>query len=319
MPPVITLLEDLLLVGDFDAMASLTSVLTAATGSESSQARRQHANAAVERLVGGSMMRHLAVHLATIDDAQFERVKTMCTSMGEVVVRPIAETLAIDIAERARDRLTAILVAFGSVARRQVERLKGSDNPAVRRTALNLLRELGGQEALPELTELLNDRSPQIQREAVRAILNIGSDRAFEIIQQALTTGSEASRGAIMKSVAAARDERAAPMLAYILGHTDYRGAQASIYLSAIEALGALRDPQAVQALKDALFRGDWWAPRRTAALRGAAASALSRIGTAEALDVLEQGLASGPRGVRSAVRPHLAKARARRGVEAKT
>jgi hypothetical protein len=319
MTPVVALLEDLLLVGDFEAVASLTAELTTVTGPDSSPARRDKAKRAIDSLTSGSLVRHMTTHLGGIDDASFERIKALCLSLGEGLVTPITESLATDINERARDRLTAVLVAFGPAARRQVERLKSSDSPAVRRTALNLLRELGGQEALPELTELLNDRSAQIQREAVRAILNIGSDSAFEVLQRALISGTEQTRGTIMKSLSAARDERSAPMLSYIISHVDHKGPHQSLYVSAIEAPGALKDPQAVSALKDALYRGEWWAPRRTAALRSAAATALARIGSPDAIDVLEHGLSSGSRGVKTAVRPHMAKARARRDTEVKT
>jgi HEAT repeat protein len=191
--------------------------------------------------------------------------------------------------------------------------MKASDNPAVRRTALYLLQEFGGQEALPELKELLNDSSPQIQREAVRAILSIGTEKAFQVLHQALTTGSLHSRDAIMKSLSAVRDDRAAPMFAYLLAHVDHKGGLGEVYLGAIEGLGHSRDPAGVVPLKDALYRGEWWAPRRTSALRAAAAAALARIGTADAFDVLEEAATAGPRGVRSAVKPLIESVRARR------
>ena len=87
-----------------------------------------------------------------------------------------------------------MLIAFGAAGRREVERLKSSPNPAVRRTAIFLLREFGGSEALPELTELLNDRSaadparggprhPQPRHRTAR----------FEVLQQALTERHRAS------------------------------------------------------------------------------------------------------------------------------
>ena len=47
-------------------------------------------------LVAGPMMRHVVTHLASIDDAQFERVKAMCVSLGEVLVRPLAEALSVE-------------------------------------------------------------------------------------------------------------------------------------------------------------------------------------------------------------------------------
>jgi len=306
MSPVVRTLEDLLLVGDFDASLSLIDVIAASTSGGGTQERRQHAMIAIDMIVAGPMMQHIVIHLATVDDSQFERVKTMCLQFGEVLVRPLAEALAAEQRSRPRERLTAILVAFGAVARRQIERLKNSANAAVRRTAIQLMRQFGGSEALPELTELLDDTEPQVQREAVRAILNIGTDKAFQVLQQALASGSAQSRDAIMQSIGSVRDERATPLVAYILRNVDHRRLT-SVYLRAIEQLGALKDPEAVQPLAEAFKKpGEWWAPRRTSALRAAAAAALARVGTTEAFAVLEEAVTNGPRGLRNAARPHL-------------
>ncbi|MGH9142755.1 MAG: hypothetical protein ACRD2I_16610, partial [Vicinamibacterales bacterium] len=136
MKPLVGLIEDLLLVGDFDAAAELISVLVGEGGGTGSKARRQVALTAIDVLIAGSMMRHVTTHLATIDGAQFERVKAMCVSLGEVLVRPLAEALSVEERPGTRERLTVILLAFGSVGRRTIERLKNSQNPAVRRTAI---------------------------------------------------------------------------------------------------------------------------------------------------------------------------------------
>ncbi len=258
------------------------------------------------------MMRNIVTHLATMEEAQFERVKAMCLSLGEVVVKPLAEALSIEERARPRQRLTAILLAFGAVGKRTAERLKSSPNPAVRRTAIYLLREFGGSDALPDLTELLDDNEPQVQREAVRAILNIGTEQSYQVLEKALASGTERSREAIMQAVIGMRDERATPLFTYIVRHVSHRGPLVEVYLRAIEALGALRDPEAIPPLKEALYRGEWWAPRRNTVLRSAAAEALARIGTAEAQAVLTEAASSGPRGVRTAVRPHLNSARSR-------
>ena len=296
MKPVVGLLEDLLLVGDFDAAIEVLAVLVGEAGNTAtaSTARRQHATTAIDLLIAGAMMRHITTHLATIEELQFERVKAMCVSLGEVLVRPLAEALSVEERPRTRERLTAILLAFGSVGRRTIERLKNSQNPAVRRTAIHLMRQFGGSDALPDLTELLDDAEPQVQREAVRAILNVGTDAAYRILEQALTSGTTRSRDAIMQSIGLVRDERATPLFAYILRHVDHRGALAPVYLRAIESLGALRDPGGIAPLRDALYKGEWWAPRRTSALRRAAAAALARIGTPDALRRARRGGGAG-------------------------
>jgi HEAT repeat protein len=216
--------------------------------------------------------------------------------------------LSVEESGRTRERLTAILIAFGAVGRRTVERLKTSQNPAVRRTAIYLMRQFGGSEALPDLTDLLNDAESQVQREAVRAILNIGTEKAYRVLEQALATGTERSRDAIMQSISVLRDERATPLFAYILRHVDHRRLT-STYLRAIESLGAMRDPEGIVPLAEALRKGEWWAPRRSAALRVASAGALARIGTPEAFSALEEAAAESRR-IRAAARPFLARGR---------
>jgi HEAT repeat protein len=61
-----------------------------------------------------------------------------------------------------------------------------------------------------------------------------------------------------------------------------------------------------VEALKEALQRGDWMAPLRTRRTRASAAQALRRIGTSAAVTVLREASARGSRGVRAAARAEL-------------
>jgi HEAT repeat protein len=307
--PVIAQIEDLLLVGDFDAAATLVVVLNESAGPGAAAARRRAARAALERLASGPVIGHIVSHLGTIDELQFARLKTICLSMGDALVRPLAEALSTEERGGARERLAALLIAFGSTGRHAVERLKQSPNPAVRRTAVYLLREFGGNDALPELAALLDDAEPQVQREAVRAILNIGTEAAYQILHQAISTGHASSREAIMQTVSLVRADQATPLFAYILAHSDHRGPLRATYVRAIESLGALRDPSAIAPLEAVLYRGEWWAPRRTAALRSAAAIALARIGTPAAVDILREAERAGSRRLRAAVRRALARA----------
>ncbi len=309
--PLLMLLEDLFLVGDFEAAQSLLAALhdeAAATPGGGSPALGP---AVTTRLLTPPTMRHLVGHLGTIEPPQFERVRQICLLLGEQLVTPLAEALAAEERTRTRERLTELLIGFGRIGRQHVEQLKSSANPAVRRTAIYLLREFGGSEALPELAELLDDAEPGVQRDAVRAILNIGTDHGYRVLEQALEGGTPRSRDAIMHALGS-RDERATPLLVYIVEHVDHRGALQWVYIRALELLGQARDPESVPALTAALHRGEWWAPRRTKALRSVAAAALARVGTAAAIEALGQAAANGSRGVRRVAAPHLDTARHR-------
>jgi len=72
--------------------------------------------------------------------------------------------------------------------------------------------------------------------------------------------------------------------------------------------LGSFGGPDAVEALKEALHRGDWLAPMRTRRTRAAAAQALRRIGDTAAVAALRESSSRGPRGVRSAAKAELKK-----------
>lgn len=299
-------IEDLLLVGDFEAALRLVEVLVREASPEGDGARQSAAAAAIERLANGSMLRSQTIDFRSIDDQAFEVVKKICGAIGPLLVPPLAEALSTEENTRARQRLTAVLLGFGAAGKRSVERLKNSANAAVRRTAVYLMREFGGSEALPDLTTLLDDAEPPIQREALQAILAIGTDSAYQVLQQALASGTERTRNSLMLALIAMRDKRAAPLFGYIVQHVDHRGVLRDVYLRSVEALGALRDESSVEVLKEALYRGEWWTPFRTAKLRATVVTALKRIGTTAAIDVLRRAAEEGPRGVRAAARAEL-------------
>lgn len=270
-----------------------------------------HAEAAlgVERLLEESRMRHVVLAIRQADERDLPVVARFCHTLGPQAMRPLAEALVVEEHARAVRRLREVLLGFGAAGRAYANELRNSANPNVRRTAIELLRAFGGDEALPDLAELLDDAEPQVQREALRAIVQIGTDEAYATLHQALSSGSARSREAIMHALGGLRDTRAAPLFSYMLRNTSYRGALEAVYCAAVESLGHLRagDPESLDALRAVLYRGDWWAPRRTARLRQAAAAALRAVGTPEAEVILNEAVAAGPAGTRRAARAALA------------
>jgi HEAT repeat protein len=306
--PVVAHIDDLVLLGDFESAVPLAQALASSAESGAPAGRRPVAGAALERLATGHLMDHLVGHLRTIDDEVFEHVKALCHAIGAPVIRPLAEALAAEDRGRAFRRLTDVLVSFGSRGRDAVEQLKNSANPAVRRTAIYLLRAFGGNDALPELAPLLDDADVNVQREAIRAIVTIGTTEAYALLERGLTGGSERSRDAILSALGGMRDERALPLFLHIVGRREYRRTARKVYVSALEVLGSMGGADAIAGLTRALDEGEWWAPFRTAAIRTAAAAALRQAGTPEAMAALQTAASDGSRGVRNAARQQLAR-----------
>jgi len=294
------------LLGDIVPAQTLLNILVAERSDEGRAPLRPIAESILNKLAAGQIVRHIVFHLRKADDAAVEAFNRLCHTIGPSVVRPLAMGLASEENNRAIRRLRELLLAFGAAGRQSVEQLKHSPNPAVRRMAIDLLRVFGGSEALPELASMLDDADPQVQRESIRAIVQIGTDDAFAVLQQALVGGS-ASRDTILQQLIGLRDDKAVPLLCYVLNHTSPRGKMTDVHVQIIDALGSLTvHPESTRTLRTILHRSDWWAPLRTTALRQASASALRQIGRPETLAILEDAATHGSRGVRAAARRYL-------------
>jgi HEAT repeat protein len=156
---------------------------------------------------------------------------------------------------------------------------------------------------------MLGDSDPQVQRESIRAIVQIATPEAYAVLEQAIVAGGESSQ-AMMRELIDLRDDRAIPVLCHAIQHTRPRGRLVHLHAAIVESLGGLSAcSESTEALKHALYAGNWWAPLRTAALRKAAAVALRRLGTSEATAILQEAVDRGSRGVRAAARVEAAAA----------
>jgi hypothetical protein len=268
-------------------------------------ARVGGAKGSLERLGRGPTIRVAAKEMRTSDETLYARFKKLSHAIGPAAIPPLAEALSAEQDARSRRRLSDILVEFGSAGRESVQQLMNAASWEVRRTAAFLLREFGGAEGLKELVPLLTDNEPLVQREAIQALVLNGTDAAAQILLQALTSAGGRPRQMLIGELGSMRDERAAPLFCYLVRNLD-RKALPMVYASSIEALGSFGGPDAVDALKTALHRGEWTAPLRTRRERAAAAQALRKIGNTAAVGVLQDASAKGTRGVRSAARAEL-------------
>jgi HEAT repeat protein len=222
--------------------------------------------------------------------------------LGPELVMPLVSAIGTEESRLAVRRVKDVLIGFGSAALEPAKSLRDSPNPAVRRAAIEVLQAVGGENALGDLQTLLADDDPHVQREALRAVIRIGSREAYAMLEKALTDGEERAREAIMHTIGSFNDERAAPLLVHILEHTSHKGRSEAAYVSALEALGRSgADPRGIAALRQALYRGEWWAPARNTRLRAAAARALHATASPAGDAVLEEASHDGPRGVRQA------------------
>ena len=254
------------------------------------------------RLRDGSLMKHVILVIRQSRDDEVTTISGFCRALGPTVIKPLADALAVEQGSAVK-RFRDVLLSFGAAGRDYVDELRGSANPTVRRTAVELLRAFGGAEALPDLEALIGDAEPAIQREGSRAIMQIGTE-AYATLAGVIKSAMQ-TRSTIMQVLSSSHDERAALPFIYILDHTDHRGAFEAVYRLAWNR-SASGDSSSVDALKKVLYRGEWWAPGRTRRLREAAATALRACGSPASQQALETAAHHGPGGVRRAARAAL-------------
>lgn len=304
-------IEQLVLVGDLAPAQDLLDTVLHVSRDQASPfaaAARDGVNA----LASGEVMTNVLLFIRQAEDAELPRVTRFCLSLGKSVVNGLVDALLIEDGARTIRRLREVLMSFGSAARARIAELCTSPNPSVRRTAVELVRAVGGAETLSLLLKLLDDEELQVQRDALRAIVQMGTDEAFIALRDALTSGPPRTRDMITGALNTLRDERAAPLFAFIVRQRQTGGRHEKTYLAALEALGALRlsDEATLSTLRDATAVGHWWNPFQAKRLRVAAVKALRHIGSAEAFAVLQAVAQSGPFGAKGAARAALTGAR---------
>ncbi len=295
------LIDTLLREGGFSHARRLLDPIMQMAGAADGGDIRPQAQELLDRLAGGRAFKRGLTQAGKADEAAFDDLSQMCVRLGAAVIPSVAEALAGEQDAKGRKRLRGVLMDFGDEAIASMHELMQSPSPDVRRTALLLLRELGGAEALDAIEPMLTDSDPKLQRQALRSMLVIREDRAHGRLLR-LITEDAAAGDALTDELSTVRDDRAAPLCGHLVTQLDHR-THTELYLSAIEALGRLGDPDQVAPLKVALYRSEWWAPVRTKALRVAAAEALRKIGGPAAAAILREAANGGPRGVRAVAR----------------
>lgn len=299
-------LEQRTMTGEVSAAARVAESL-AATATGDRQDLRQPAERVLEQLASSSFARHVTGLLRKASEADSASITRLCHTVGPVMVKALAEALATEGHVPTIRRLKDVLIGFGAAGRHAVEPLRSATNPAVRRTAIDLLRLFGGNDALRELTAMLTDADPQVKQDSIRAIVQIGTREAYAVLERACAADDQ-TRTIVVAELVSLRDPKTIPPLCHALTTSPVTGATAAQHEAIIEALASLRaHPDSTVALQTALYRGVWWAPRRTARLRQAAARGLRRLGSPDAKDVLEDAARSGDRGVRKAAAAELA------------
>ncbi len=153
----------------------------------------------------------------------------------------------------------------------------------VRAEAAEALGQIGGTGASPALKKALRDSTVSVRAAAVRALGKLKDKTAVSEFRRLLHDPGNTTRAYAAEALGIMQDKKSVPDI--ITTSLNYEDSYVRGY--AAEALGSIADKSAVAALIDHLSDDDLWFTGKR--VSDAAADALVRIGTPEALAVVEE------------------------------
>jgi len=167
------------------------------------------------------------------------------------------------------------------------------------RNVVFVLGHIGGPAVGPLLQTVSRHPEPRVRRQLVQALGALAPEVRGPMLIQQLDTRDPQLLAATLNILTRDRDPRTARAILACIAAPDFDSRGEDNQRALFNALGEVADDAAVPALEALLNKGGWFA-RRTLQ-RVAAARTLRRIGTPQAMAVLEAGARAHSEAVRSA------------------
>ncbi len=294
------LVDDLLMSGDFANSALVLRELRKASERKIAQAAMR---AALTTVGESAALREAATMLSDFDQATLDTFAECCESIGPVSARALYPALQseTDTAEYARAR--DLVRQFGAAAVPYIAPLADDNRWFVQRNAAAMLGSTKSPDAVPALQSLLRRSDPRVLRQAVGALAGIDDPAAARAVQMALRAASGPARTAVVEALVAEKDPRVIPMLIRILGESDPFGEDHQTVLDTLDAVRQLADDRAVDAVAAVMRRKKLFTRKKARAVKLASVEALMAIRTPEARSALDDAARTGDRLLKRVIR----------------
>ncbi len=287
--------EDLLLAGDYDSALAVARSL-AAHATDPNGVAGSGARVALDGLVNTAAFHETVDYFGDMEDANADVFGSVCAAVGPAATDALRRLLESEALTPGRARATAAIKAYGARGVSRLAPLVASPHWYVQRNAAELLGEIAVPDAVPLLQPLLRGGDPRVTQAAVRALSAINDPSAARSVHTVLRAATGELRRAVVNALVAERDPRVVPLLGRILDESDALGADHSIVLETLGAVGLLGGDQAVPAVDRIMRTTRWFARARVRAVKTASLATLRQIGTATATTAVSRAGVDGDR-----------------------
>lgn len=207
-------------------------------------------------------------------DVTREAIKSLKVLNDPIVIRPLMLVGLSDPSLHAQ--AMEAVIEFGDAGLSELLEIVESRNPLTSGDAVTALGRIGARQAVPSLLMLLDHADTRLRVKTVEALGRLGDRSALARIVGLLSDSDETVQLSAVQAVQKVPDRRAAKPIMAILRRTQ----NAELRRQSVMALAATGSEKVVPTLTDLLADAD-------ANLKKTIAEALSRVGSAEAAEIL--------------------------------
>ncbi len=166
------------------------------------------------------------------------------------MMTPLLDALNEEKNSSQRKFYLSILTYMGKGILPEAVRRLEDERWYVVRNMIYLIRECNGKEHVKKVRALIKHKHKKIRLEALKTLLHFGTIDAFSYLKLFLTGKDPEIKEQAIGLSGACRIKKAVPYLLEILEKRDLLGADLNYRLLAIDALGKIGDPSAIDTLK---------------------------------------------------------------------
>jgi hypothetical protein len=253
--------------------------------------RRQAAQETLTLLAREEMIDFLVMSLCQKGNSREsrERLLSLASCFKGKIEKSLMHHLAEETDSQSRKILGNALVRLGATASPVLIEYLRDPRWFVVRNAIGILGEIRDQQTTGQLSPMLAHEDLRVRRETVRALTKIGGRSAEGTLLAILQSEDQETRRQAILSLGALKCTAALPALLELATRRDGKGRLLDEKKEAVNALGQIGSSEALPQLKTILKRRRFWFGSRDDELRAAAALALGKIGSPDALALLHQ------------------------------
>ncbi len=229
----------------------------------------------------------LKEYWSNIDASRFEKIKQIFKFLQPEAIRTLGLMLQQNQSVQLQQLLLEAMISLASRDMRPLETLLKSPDEKLVQSLIRVLASLKGERPLKVFMSLVRHSSERIRQEALKGIFQRDPAHINEVFNL-IDDKDESIRRLILKHMGQSRNPAAERFLLKYLENQISKKTHDDHVIACFTALGLCGSSRSIPFLRRTLFGTGWLSSFGNTAHRMGAAIALSKIGTKEARQVLE-------------------------------